>query len=267
MLALISGYSCSSPRFAKDGVFVNDVDQYFNPKQDINVWVYSNFSVYKGLKHGLRMGTLYADDKAVLKQIDFKRRGTKILFSAVPTSGQLYHLMAIQHSKRNVDLTGFDRISLDSSYYYQRDYTLAQLVIRQVYIPYGKQKGLSLIYYSNTDKQPSCPFCKIDYLSRVNTVELQQRKTHISHWKILDCASQNEVLTHLALNGALIRKHKRTFLKIYADYGASTGIQYFQILNSKSNPNLKFKLCPDKYIIELSDASQRVLQVDTLIVR
>ena len=43
--------SCSSYRFAKDGIFVNDVDEYFNPKEEINVWLYSNFYPYRVMVH------------------------------------------------------------------------------------------------------------------------------------------------------------------------------------------------------------------------
>jgi len=257
--------SCTSIRFAKDGIFVDDVDEYFNPRQDINVWVYANFHPYRGKQSGVKMKSLYEEDLAVLKQIHFKTRGTKILFSARP-EGDPYHLIAIQHLKKINNLVGFERKDVDSSYYYQKDEKLGRLDIRQVYIPYGQDKGLSLIYYVSTEKHLRCPYCKLDYLARVNANTLQHEKSNLLYWAIFNCEERKQVQITMPIDAELIKKHNRSFLKIYADYGHARGIQYFQILNRNTSPKSTLKLCPEKYIIELSDSKHRMLKSDTLVV-
>lgn len=259
--------SCSSPRFAKDGVFVEDVDEYFNPKQDINVWVYANFHPYIGLDRGVRLGSFYPKDKEVLKKIGFKSRNAKVLFSAVPESNPSYYLIAIQHLKSKINLQGFERIEADSSYYFQKDFKLDQLDIRQVYIPYSRGKALSLVYYISSEKHYACPYCKLDYLARVNAKELQYKKVSVVSWQIFNCVQSQMRSVEIVLNKALIKKHKRTYLKIYADYESSRGIQYFQVLNPSSKVELQLKLCPEPYIIELLDDKLILLQKDTLVVK
>lgn len=265
-IVLLLMCSCGSPRFAKDGVFVNDVDEYFNPRQDINVWVYGNFHPYIGLAVGVRLGSLYSDDKLVLKAVGLKNRSSKILFSSLPSAWPSYNLLAIQHRKDNVKLAGFEKINVDSSYYYQKDFRVNKLDVRQIYIPYGK-KALSLVYYIDADKNIKQPFSKLEYLARINAEELQHRKQKVLHWKVFDCTENKQVLTDVPLPKELLAKHKRSFLKIYADYGSSTGIQYFQILEGGSTNALKLKLCPARYIVELSDTKYRVIQTDTLVVK
>ena len=260
--------SCGSPRFAKDGIFVEDVDQYFNPKQDINVWVYANFYPYKGLGRGVRMGSLYSQDREVLKEIGFRSRKTKVFFSALPESEPFYHLIAIQHLQNNFDFHGFDRIEVDSSYYFQKDFRLDRLDIRQVYIPYDdNQKGLSLVYCISSEKHYICPFCKLEYLAHVNAQELQHNKGHDFSWQIFDCGQFHTPSTTIALNETLIKKYTRSYLKIFADYESSKGIQYFKVLNPNSKAIIELKLCPEQYIIELLDDTQRVLQTDTIVVK
>lgn len=258
--------SCSSPRFATDGIFVDDVDEYFNPKQNINVWVYANFYPYIGIDRGLKMTSLYKDDLAVLKQIDFQTKGTKILFSARPDT-EPYHLIAVQHLKNIHNLEGFERKEVDSAYYYQKDSKLGRLDIRQVYIPYGNKKGLSLIYYVSTEMHLRCPYCKLDYLAKVNASELQNQKKSSLDWKIFDCTEDNQKETHIPVDHKLLMKHKNTYLKIYADYGASQGIQYFKTFNRKFNGDLLLKLCPDRYIVEWSNNKKKILKIDTIVVR
>ncbi|MCI0921689.1 hypothetical protein [Sphingobacterium rhinopitheci] len=259
--------SCSSYRFAKDGIFVNDVDEYFNPKEEINVWLYSNFYPYRGLDKGLRIGSLYDSDKAVLKKIGWSGKHAKLLFSAIPESGPIYHIIAIQHLRQNLNLEDMDRLAVDSSFFYQRDYKMEQLDIRHVYIPYGRDRALSLVYYSSAAQYDACPFCKLDYLARINANALQHQKSSALSWQINECADAEVEGTRIAVNVDFIKKYKYLFLKVYADYGTSTGIQYFQILNSKSIPALKLKLCPDRYIVEWTDSKHYILQVDTLVVK
>ena len=259
--------SCGLPRFAKDGIIVYDVDEYFNPKQDINVWVYSNFYPYKGLDQGVRLKNWYPQDKAVLKQIGLKGRNSKVLFSALPESDPYYHLIAIQHMKRNHQLQGFSKVEVDSSYYFQKDYKLDRLDIRHVYIPYEDDRALSLIYYISTEQHYNCPFCKLDYLARVNAKELQHKKGYIQHWQIFNCDESKKIATIINLDPAVLNKNKRTYLKIYADYETSRGIQYFQILNQKSNSKMKLELCPERYTVELLDAKEQLLRSDSLLVQ
>lgn len=259
-------YGCGSPRFAKDGIFVDDVDKYFNPKQDINVWVYANFYPYKSLDHGVRISSLYEDDKQVLKHINFKNTDTKILFSAFPYSEPSYHLLAIQHLKPLKNLDGFEKIEVDSSYYFQRDYKLDRLDIRQVYIPYAGNRGLSLLYYSRADKHYTCPFCKLDYLARVNAFELQHVHEKGIKWKLSDCDPMKAIPTTITIGENIFKKHKRVFLKIYADYEQAIGIQYFQSFTEIPKQELVLNLCPERYIVEWLDNKQQVIKMDSLLV-
>lgn len=258
--------SCNTFRFAKEGIFVDDVDKYFNPKQDIDVWVYANFYPYKGLDRGLRMDGLYAQDKAVLRSIDLKGSHSKVLFASIPESAPYYQLIAIQHTKPLKDLHGFEKITVDSSYYYQKDAKLERLDVRQVYIPYGGDKALTLVYYISTEKHYNCPFCKLDYLAQVNANALQHRQNAGLSWQIFNCEEGKKVKTIINLKNEVFAKYKTSYLKLYADYGHTRGIQYFQVLNPQSKPELHLDLCPERYILELTDHKQKLVYSDTLVV-
>lgn len=260
--------SCSFPRFAKDGVFVDDVDEYFNPNQKINVWVYSDFYPYNGLNSGVRLANLYPKDKFVLNYIDLKSRGTKILFSAKPKSEPSYQLLAIQHTKvSNDSFNNYERIDVDSAYYLKRDYNIKSLEIRHYYIPYGKNLALSLVYYIDKYQQLKCPFCKADYLARINANELQHKKDYSTIWTILECIDSDKKEVVIPLDKDLFLTNKKLFLKVYADFGHTTNLDYFQILDNTSLSTITLQLCPENYKVQITNTKGIILQTNTLVIK
>lgn len=266
-ISLLLMFSCSLSRFAKNGVFVTDVDRYFNPEEDINVWVYGNYYPHIDSQEGVRLDSLYAEDHAILKKVNLTGRGKQVLFTAVPSSGYRYHLLAVKHRPSKKDTLAFQKITLDSSYYYQKDFILDDLDIRHVLIPYDDMQALSLVYYIPAGKNLTRRFSFLDYLARINSKELQNKYLSTTSWKISNCMPSKQVFTTIPIPQYLFKNHNRVFLKIYAKYEQSLGIQYFQILAPKTNSkDIVVKLCPSNYIIEFSDLKNNILLSDHITV-
>lgn len=267
-ISLLFMFSCSSSRFAKNGVFVTDVDRYFNPKENINVWVYGNYYPHIDSQDGVRLDSWYAEDRAILEKVNLSGRGKKVLFTAVPSSGSRYHLLAIKHRRSKNDTLAYQKITLDSSYYYQKDFILNDLDIRHVLIPFHDKQALSLVYYIPTVKNLTRRFSFLDYLARINSKELQNKYQFSTFWKISNCLASKQVLTTIPMPKDLYKKHKQIFVKIYAKYEHAVGIQYFQLLNPKANlKSIAVKLCPNNYIIEFSDRKSNLIHRDLITVQ
>jgi len=254
---------CTTSRFARGGIFTQDVDLYFNPKEKVNVWVYENYKPYPDeLKKGLRMDSLYSDDKAVMQSFDlWTRRGTKILFSSFTTGSPTYHLVAITHHKASIDTAGYVRKTYNKAYYYQKDDSLAnQVDIRHVYIPYGQNKALSLLYYTQRAQHQACPFCKVVYLANINAEELQMKKNRLMQWQVFDTEQQRLEDVTIPLK----RLKKTKYIKIYADYGTQTGVHVFRILDKKGRQEMPLKLGPNNYFVHYLDKSYQTIRQDTI---
>lgn len=270
LFILVSLAGCKSPRFAKGGVFVEDVDRYFNTDlSHANVWLYMDIKPFNPKGTGLKMKQLYPDDKQVMKSVGIHTKGSKLLFSAVPDSKPQYHLIAIQHRNAVERLDGYERKVQDSAFYFQRDITSGRLDIRHIYIPYKEDGGLSLIYYISTEKHLDCRFCKVDYLARINALELQKKDNDSLRWQITDC-KYGEVRKSVRLKSDLrmLLSNQIAFLKVYLDFeNGNAGLQYFQILKPIDRDGIEVSLCPGRYYLEYLDAESKVVQRDTLSIK
>lgn len=265
MLAVLFG--CKSSRFAKGGVFVDGVDRYFNTElENSNVWLYMDIKPFEYGSSGLKTKQLYAEDKKVLESVGIRRKGTKFLFSAVPESNPKYHLIAIRHNNNVKNLEGYKRMEYETAHYFQKDLEKARLDIRHIYIPYGKQGGLSLIYYISTEGHLSCRFCKIDYLARINALELQQKAIENLNWQIIESTDGGPRKSiSLKPKSKILNSHRHIFLKVYLDFqNGNTGLQYFQILKPDENKDVDLLLCPGKYYLEYQDSKLNMLYRDTV---
>lgn len=262
---ILSG--CRSPRFAKGGVFVEDVDRYFNTDlENSNVWLYMDLKPFHGGKSGLKMGGTYEEDKKILKSADVDLKGTRLLFSAVPESSPRYHLIALYHKNGVKKLDGYEKKDYQNAHYFQKDQESGRLDIRHVYIPYKDQAGLSLIYYISTEQHLSCRFCKIDYLARINAQRLQEKNADSLKWQISNCeddVKRKNVSVEPKLDFRTI--DQINYVKVYIDFlNGNTGIQYFQIFKSGEDKKLSLELCPGKYYVEYLGSKFNVLHRDTL---
>jgi hypothetical protein len=263
MIVLFFLSSCSSRKFAKESVFVEDVDEYFNPALKINVWTYMNFYPYQdGGETGVKLNKFYAQDIDVLKKIGLKNRGSKVLFSAVPNSSP-------QYQKNLPNTVGFEKREVGKDQYYlQKDFELGRLDIRQVLIPFDKgKKMLSLVYYISSEKHLNCKFCKLDYLAKINAINLQdsQQKIYRNNWKIAENISEKALDTEIVVPETIQDAKGKVYLKLFAEYETETGINYFHILDSKhKEEKIKIKLLPNRYFLEHQDEKFKTIHRDTI---
>ncbi|MGN0002018.1 MAG: hypothetical protein ACI35V_01160 [Sphingobacterium composti] len=264
--------SCSSYKFAKDSVFVDDVDEYFNPALKMNVWTYMNFYPYRGGETGVRLDDFYPMDKEVLKKIGLKRNGANMLFSAVPNNKPNYHLMAILHQKNLPKIDGFEKKEVDKNqFYYQKDFELGRLDIRQVSILFDNNtKMLSLVYYISSEEHLDCKFCKFDYLAKINTINLQDsiQQQFRRNWVIAENNTDDAVHTEIVIPSAIQNTKRKVYLKLFAEYETETGINYFHLLDAKQKEEkIKVKLLPNRYFLDYQDEMFKTIHRDTLQVK
>ena len=264
---------CSSHKFAKESVFVDDVDEYFNPTLKINVWTYMNFYPSKeGDKTGVRLTHFYETDLEVLKKLGIKSKGVNVLFSAVPSTKPHYHLMAILHQKSLPKTAGFEKKDVDKNQFYlQKDFELGRLDIRHILIPFeDNKKMLSLVYYINKEEHQNCPYCKLDYLAKINTINLQDSKQrkYRANWVVAENITDDAVDTEFVFPTIIHEVKGKVYLKIFAEYESQNGINYFHILDSKQKEEkIKVKLLPNRYFLEYQDEQFRTVYRDTIQVK
>ncbi|MBD1430382.1 hypothetical protein [Sphingobacterium litopenaei] len=270
LLSFFALISCSSHKFAKESVFVDDVDEYFNPALKVNVWTYMNFYPYQdGGETGVKLNEFYAQDIDVLKKIGLKSRGAKVLFSAIPNSSPQYHLLAVLHQKKLPKTEGFEKKEVGKDQHYlQKDFELGRLDIRQVLIPFEKgKKMLSLVYYISSEEHLNCKFCKLDYLAKINAINLQdtQQKIYRNNWKIAENISEKAMDSEISVPSIIQDVKGKVYLKLFAEYETETGINYFHILDSKhKEEKIKLKLLPNRYFLEYQDEKFRTINRDTI---
>lgn len=265
--------SCSSFKFSKTGVFVNDVDEYFNPALKMNVWTYMNFYPSReGDTIGVRITDFYETDLEVLKKLGIKSKGANVLFSAVPRTKPHYNLMAILHQKRLPKTAGFKKKDVDKNQFYlQKDFELGRLDIRHILIPFeDNKKMLSLVYYINKEEHQNCPYCKLDYLAKINTINLQDSKQrkYRANWVVAENITDDAVDTEFVFPTIIHEVKGKVYLKIFAEYESQNGINYFHILDSKQKEEkIKVKLLPNRYFLEYQDEQFRTVYRDTIQVK
>jgi hypothetical protein len=262
--------SCSSYKFAKESVFVEDVDEYFNPALKLNVWTYMNFYPYQESQMtGVKLNEFYAQDKDVLKKIRLKGRGANVLFSAIPNVVPYYNLLTLLHTNNLPKTVGFEKKEVaKDQFYLQKDFELGRLDIRHVLIPFEEgKKMLSLVYYISSEQHLSCKFCKLDYLAKINTMNLQDstQKEYRNNWVIADNISEKAVNTEIVMSSAIQDVKGKVYLKLFAEYETQTGINYFHILDSKhKGEKIKLKLLPNRYFLEYQDEKFKTVHRDTI---
>lgn len=262
-------FSCSSYKFSKESVFVDDVDEYFNPALKMNVWTYMSFYPYRGGETGVRLHDFYPMDKKVLKKVGIKGRGQSVLFSAVPNAKPKYHLLAVLHQKNVLKTDGFDKKEVNTNqFYYQKDFELGRLDIRHVLIPFEDGNNmLSLVYYISSEGHLDCKFCKLDYLARINTINLQDSKQrpYRDNWIIADNISNDALDIEVVIPSVIQDVKGKIYLKLFAEYETETGINYFHIFDSKlKEKKMKVKLLPNRYFLEYQDENFKTVHRDTI---
>lgn len=267
-ISILMMSSCSKYKFAKQTVFVEDVDKFFDPKNKLNVWLYMNFVPLENSLYGLRTKSMYTDDEAILKFLKLNNKKSRILFSAVPSQNPKYHLIALVHTKTKELTDDYKKQFFENAHYFQRDFQKGRLDIRHVYIPFDdNKKGLSLVYYISGEQHVNCRFCKLDYLSKINSKELQSNSLYLKNWIISDNEGPNARELDLKIPSALNKIKERLFLKIFAQYENATGINYFHILDQNDRDQLKLKLLPNTYYAEYINAKNGIVHRDTIVVK
>ena len=272
-LSILFLLSCSSHKFAKESVFVSDVDEYFNPALKLNVWTYMNFYPYQeGTKTGVRLNEFYDTDLDILKKIGLKSRGANVLFSAIPNTVPYYNLLALLHTKSLPKTESFEKKEVGKGQYYlQKDYELGRLDVRHVLIPFEQgKKMLSLVYYISSEQHLSCKFCKLDYLAKINTINLQDstQRQYRNSWVIADNISEKAVDTEIVIPIEIKDAKGKMYLKLFAEYETESGINYFHILESKQKEEkIKIRLLPNRYFLEYQDEKFKTVYRDTIQVK
>ena len=272
IIVLIITISCSSHKFAKESVFVSDVDEYFNPALKVNVWTYMNFYPYQEeVKTGVRLTEFYDSDLEVLKKVGLKGNGSNVLFSAIPNVVPYYNLLAILHTKNLPDKRGFEKKEVSKDQFYlQKDFELGRLDVRHVLIPFEQgKKMLSLVYYISSEQHLTCRFCKLDYLAKINAMNLQDTAIQYrDNWIIAENVSDKAIDTHIQVPKHIVKAKGKVLLKLFAQYESETGINYFHILDGKKKEDaVKIKLLPNRYYLEYQDEKFKVVHRDTIQVK
>lgn len=264
-LCLCFLYSCSKYRFAKGGVFVDDVDKYFNPDLHLNIWLYADFYPYSHKINGIRLNSYYSMDKDVLKIVNFKtKKNNLVLFSGLPSSQPQYNLIAIKHAGKVKSLNGYQCVQYNGAKYYFKDFRIGKIDIRHAYIPIPEQQGLSLIYYINSDFHQACKFCKIDYLANINAEELQISKRFNKDWRISEQVEDSAQSVWIAYPEELLNQNKRLFMKVSAQYDNQVGINYFHIYDKGDQKLIPVDLVQGTYYVDFFNSNHKILKTDTL---
>ncbi|MGH2623698.1 MAG: hypothetical protein ACRDE7_08535, partial [Sphingobacterium sp.] len=227
-LSLVS--SCRSLAFSEHGDLFEDVDKYFNKKEGVNVWMYRSFVPKENAKTGVRVASFYPLDDRMLDLLKLKNKRNKILFSAIPESSPQYNFIAIKHNRQNVKLKEYKKLEYKKAIYYQRDYSFDGIDIRHAYIPYGKNKALSLVYYALEVEHKKCPFCRCDYLAKINALERLEDSTYLSTWQIYDCSEEFRKQAQIIPNKELLKDQQKVFLKMYDINGINKSISFFKLI-------------------------------------
>ena len=128
---------------------------------------------------------------------------------------------------------------------------------------------MSLVYYASAEQHMTCPFCKLDYLAKINAANLQDDSLRYrNNWIVAENLSAAGIEKDIIVPEEILQFKGKTFMKIFAEYETQTGINYFHILNAKNKPaKLNVKLLPNRYFLEYMDAKFSVIHRDTIIVQ
>lgn len=259
--------ACSSLKFAQQGILFEDLDKYFNEKEGVNVWLYRSFVPREDGKTGVRLANLYTLDDRMLGLLNIKNKHNKILFSAIPENSPHYNFIAIKHNRQNVSLKEYKKLEYRKATYYQKDFSFDGIDVRHAYIPYGKNKALSLVYYVLEVEHKKCPFCLFDYLAKINALERHEDSTYFSTWQIFDCPQNIKKDKTIIPDRKLLNENETVFLKMYDINGAYKGISFFKLMTKWDFNPIELQLCPNTYVIEYLNSDKKLLKRDSLIVQ
>lgn len=255
--------ACRPYTFVRQGHFIDGVDEYFNFSRGANIWVYMDYLPFDGTT-GVRLDSLYPQDRMIFDHIGLNGRKTKVLFTAVPRNRLAYHIAALKHRQKDFDYSVYKRFQGDQSFYFYDDYEVSGLAVRHIVIPYGKQELVSLIYYLEREKNLNTPFQPLYYLAEINARELQTGNASANSWQIFDCADEEKVPVTFKIRQQLTKKEKTVYLKMYSLYESGRGISYTKILTKSDADSVSLQLCPNSYVLEYRSVRDKLLHTDTL---
>lgn len=261
-LVVLGLVSCRNYPFAKNGHFIDGVDEYFNLTQQANVWLYMDYLAYNG-NYGVRLDSLYPKDRDIFKRLGLKGRAVRVLFTAKPKNRLNYHLAVLQHRRGGFDYSHYEKFQGKQGFYFYKDFELDFLVVRHVVIPSAHHKLMSMVYYVDKDKHANDGFKMLNYLAEINAQELQLNEGFRNFWQITDCHEDKLNLT-FKIRQELTKKEKIVYLQMYTLYENSRGISYAKILTRKDPDSLSLALCPNSYALEYRNERDQLLHTDTL---
>lgn len=241
---------CSSYKFESKAHFMNDVDEYFNLKEERNIWVYMSYVQDQQDDYGVRLNRFYPRDLQVLKKTGLRSSAMRTLFSAVPKTSPRYHLVVLKHKNANFDYRSFAKVTTAASHYFYEDLKLDSLDIRHVLIPYGDDQRISMVYYIDTTANKRAPFSQLAYLAEINAKELQEKTPFSKSWQVFDCDRRLLDSHTIVFNKKLLKKNKVLYAKLYALYGKEEGIHFAHVLTKESPASVAVKLCPNNYRLD-----------------
>lgn len=224
-----------------------------------------DYLTYNG-SSGLRVDSLYSQDKAIFQLIGLKGSAVQVLFTAKPTNRLNYHFAVLKHKDRKFDYSDYDKFQGRNSYYFYKDFEFDFLVIRHVLIPYGKKELLSMVYYVDKDKHEFDKFKKLNYLAEINAYDLQTGKPFRDFWQVFDCYQNQRLQIDFKIRQYLTAKHETVYLKMYTLYENSREISYAKVFTEADPDSLSLFLCPNSYAIEYRNTRDDLLHTDTLYV-
>ncbi|GHE23645.1 hypothetical protein GCM10017764_06130 [Sphingobacterium griseoflavum] len=254
--------SCRNYPFAKNGHFIDGVDEYFNLTWQSNVWLYMDYLPYNG-DYGVRLDSLYPKDRHIFQLLGLKGRAVQVLFTAKPKNRLNYHLAVLRHRRKGFDYSHYEKFQGKDAYYYYRDFEHDFLVVRHVVIPSKDNRLTSMVYYVDKDKHMGDGFKMLNYLAEINAQELQLDEGFRNFWQITDCHEDKVDLT-FKIRQELTKKEKIVYLQMYTLYENSRGISYAKILTRKDPDSLSLALCPNIYALEYRNGRDQLLHTDTL---
>ncbi len=261
--AVLGLVSCRNYPFAKNGHFIDGVDEYFNLAQPANVWLYMDYLAYNG-HYGVRLDSLYPKDQDIFKRLGLKGRAVRVLFTAKPKNRLNYHLAVLQHRRGGFDYSRYEKFQGKQGFYFYKDFELDFLVVRHVVIPSAHHKLMSMVYYVDKDKHASDGFKMLNYLAEINAQELQLDEGFRNFWQVTDCYEKDKAKLTFKIRQELTKKEKIVYLKMYTLYENSRGISYAKILTRKDPDSLSLALCPNSYALEYRNGRDQLLHTDTL---
>ncbi len=264
ILFFILFVSCSGPRFIKEGHFFNDIDRYFNPREEINVWLYYNFKHREQGQSGLRLQSLYPTDEELLNKANLLKRGNRILFSVVPEIQPFYNMIAVQHRRPLKNLQQYEKQEYQGVTYYQRDIAHEKFKIREVYIEVPNKDPLSFLGYVSHAEDRKNPLALFDYLAKINAFALNKEKDYKMAWRSQGISDSRSAAVKATIPLELLKKEKQLFLKVFEKINDDQVIAYFQLLQHGDPAEISLKLEPGTYFLEYLDKNLQVQHRDTI---